>query len=444
MEKFDVVIIGFGKGGKTLAADLASEGKKIALIEKSNKMYGGTCPNVGCVPTKFFVTRAEISEVKDFKTFESKARFYAEAVEDKNQMRKKIQDMMSNAMNKNPNITLYTATASFVSKNEIQIKNDENTTTIYGDKVVIDTGSYPFIPPINGLKESANVLTSEGLLDLKTLPKKLVIIGGGNIGLEFASIYAKFGSDVTVLQDLKDFYPNEDEDVAKLIKESMEKSGIKFEFGVKVQSIEDKFKRSTVTYEVNGIEKKIDCDNILVSTGRRPYTEGLNLSAATIEVDARGAIKVDDKLRTTVSGIWAIGDVVGGAQFTYISQDDCRIVKSDMEGGSLSKTGRLIATSTFLSPTLSRVGLTEKAARENGYNIKASVLYPGAIPRCHATGRYTGILKAVVDADTNMILGVSLFCDESHEMINIVKLVMDLKLPYTVLKNHMFTHPVMS
>lgn len=444
MEKFDVVIIGFGKGGKTLAAELAALGKKVAMVEKSDRMYGGSCPNVGCVPTKFLVNKSEIAEIKGFASFEEKAAFYKEAVLAKKKLREMILGKMAGAMNNNPNITLFTGTASFVSPSELEVRGADFTARISGEKVVIDTGSTPFVPPISGISESKYVRLSEGMLDLETLPKHLVIIGGGNIGLEFASFYRRFGSEVTVLQDLKEFFPNEDEDVASCVKEAVDAMGIKIEFGVQVDSVTDTDSGALVRYKTAGEERFVQGDCVLVSTGRRPATSELNLSAAGVELNAKGGIAVNDTFRTSAPDIWAIGDVVGGAQFTYVSLDDGRIVKSDMLGGDKTAAGRNIPYSVFLSPSLSRVGLTEKAALAAGYKIKKAVILPTSIPRCHVLAKYTGMLKAVVDADTNMILGVSLFCEESHEMVNFVKMAMDLKLPYTYLRDMMFTHPIMS
>ena len=183
MEMYDVIVIGFGKGGKVLASTLAAQGQRVALVEKSDKMYGGTCPNVGCVPTKFLVHRAEISQIKGFPEFAQKAAFYRESILDKKELRKKILGKMFNMFDSNPNITLYTGTAKFVSPKEIEIRGKDFTAAATADRIVIDTGSVPFIPPIAGLGECGCAYTSEGMLDLEKLPERLVIIGGGNIGL---------------------------------------------------------------------------------------------------------------------------------------------------------------------------------------------------------------------------------------------------------------------
>lgn len=444
MEKFDTIIIGFGKGGKTLAAQLAARGEKVALIEKSDRMYGGTCPNVGCVPTKFLVNRAEEAQLFAFPTFEEKAAFYAKSMEAKKAVREKLNGKMFSVFSSNPNIDLITGAAQFTGPHTLTVTGKDFVRELTSERIVIDTGSKSFVPKIEGLSDAKHICTSTEMLELDTLPRDFVIIGGGNIGLEFASIYARFGSNVTVLQDLAEFMPREDDDIAKCVLDAMEAQGIRFHFGVKVSSVRTTGGKTVVTYIADGREYTAAGDAVLVSTGRVPYTEGLGLEAAGIEKTPRGAIAVNERMKTNIPGVWAIGDVAGGLQFTYISQDDARIVFSDMIGGDRTNIGRNVPYSVFLSPTLSRVGLTEKAAREKGMDIKVGVLLPTSLPRAHAMGRYTGMLKAAVDAKTGLIAGVSLFCDESHEMINMVTLAMNENLPYTALRDMIFTHPVMS
>lgn len=444
MEKYGAIIIGFGKGGKTLAAQLAGRGEKVALIEKSDRMYGGTCPNVGCVPTKFLVNRAGEAQLFAFPTFEEKAAFYAKSMEAKKALRDKLNGKMFSVFSASPNIDLITGRAEFTGPHTVKVTGKDFTRELTSERIVIDTGSKSFVPKIDGLANAEHVYTSTEMLELDALPRELVIIGGGNIGLEFASIYARFGSEVTVLQDLTEFMPNEDPDVAKCVLDALEAQGIKFHFGVKVASIHSNGGKTVVAYSKDGAESTASGDAVLVSTGRIPYTEGLGLEAAGIEKTPRGAIKVDERMRTNVPGVWAIGDVVGGFQFTYVSQDDARIVFADMTDGNRTNIGRNIPYSVFLSPTLSRVGLTEKAARAKGFDVKVGTLLPTSLPRAHAMGRYTGLLKAAVDAKTGLILGVSLFCDESHEMINIVTLAMNENIPYAALRDMIFTHPVMS
>ncbi len=444
MEKFDVIVIGFGKGGKIIAGALAAQGRKVAMVEKSDQMYGGTCPNVGCVPTKYLINRAAVSQIKDFTDFTEKAAFYAESIRDKKELRKKILGKMFKMLDGNPNVTLYTGTASFASPTEIMVDGKDFTAAITAEKIVIDTGSVPFMPPIAGLSDCPRAYTSEGMLDLEKLPERLVIIGGGSIGLEFASLYRHFGSEVTVLQDLPGLFPNEDEEVAAAVRKTLEEQGVKFVCGVRVLSVTNEDGGAVVKYAAGGEELEAKGDALLVSTGRVPNTRELNLAAAGVETTPRGAIVVDGKMCTTAPGIWAIGDAAGSPQFTYISQDDARIVLDDLQGGARTSAERNIPYSVFLFPPLSRVGLTETAARAKGHKVKTGTIPVTGLPRSHVLGKYTGLLKAVVDADSGLILGAALYCEESHEMINIVTLAMNEKLPYTALRDMIFTHPTMS
>lgn len=285
------------------------------------------------------------------------------------------------------------------------------------------------------------------MLDVTQLPARLSIIGGGYIGLEFASIYANFGSKVTVFQDTTNFLPNEDDELAAEVKQVLMDKGIEFKLGAITESISDNGNESILHYkDVQSGEKLTHpADAILLATGRKPNTKELNLAAAGIKITPKGAVKVDELLRTNIPNIWAMGDVVGGLQFTYVSLDDYRIVREQLFGdGKRSNQKRNIPYSVFIDPAFSRVGLSEREAREQGYEVKVAKLPVASIPKAHVIQEPKGMLKTVIDGKTDQILGVTLFCPESYEMINIVKLAMDAGLPYTFLKNQMFTHPTFS
>lgn len=329
--KYDAVIIGFGKGGKTMAGALGAAGKKVALIEKSDRMYGGTCINVGCIPTKSLVYRAGLAAAKGG-SFEEKAAAYKAAMEQKEDLTTRLRGKNYQKLDSNPNITVIDGTASFQSPHVVEVEKDGKTFQVEGEQIFINTGSSAFIPPIEGLKGNPYVYTSEGLLNLTELPSRLVIIGGGYIGVEFSSIYASFGSKVTILQDGDIFLPREDEEIAGAVRESLESRGIRVMTGVKVKALEQAEGKALVAVD-NGKEvQKLEAEAVLVATGRRPNTAGLNLEAAGVEIGPRGGIVTDDSLTTTAPHIYAMGDVRGGLQFTYISLDDFRIVKSKVLG----------------------------------------------------------------------------------------------------------------
>ena len=443
--KYDAVIIGFGKGGKTMAGALGAAGKKVALIEKSDRMYGGTCINVGCIPTKSLVYRAGLAAAKGG-SFEEKAAAYKAAMEQKDDLTARLRGKNYQKLDSNPNITVIDGTASFQSPHVVEVEKDGKTFQVEGEQIFINTGSSAFIPPIEGLKGNPYVYTSEGLLNLTELPSRLVIIGGGYIGVEFSSIYASFGSKVTILQDGDIFLPREDEEIAGAVRESLESRGIRVMTGVKVKALEQAEGKALVAVD-NGKEvQKLEAEAVLVATGRRPNTAGLNLEAAGVEIGPRGGIVTDDSLTTTAPHIYAMGDVRGGLQFTYISLDDFRIVKSKVlgDGSYTLKERGAVPYSVFLIPPFSRVGLSEIEAVEKGYKVKVARLAAAAIPKAQVLEQPAGLLKAVIDEETGLILEAHLFCQESYEMINMIKLAMDAKVPYQVLRDTIYTHPTMS
>lgn len=444
MKKYDAVIIGFGKGGKTLAADLAGRGWNVAIIERSKEMYGGTCINIGCIPTKALVHISEVAQYREFSTFEQYAEAYQKAIEEKRKITAALRQKNFDNLDSKDTVTVITGTASFRSSHEIEVKTDTETFVLQGDKIFINTGASTVIPSIKGIEGNPVIYTSTSIMELDKLPRHLVIVGGGYVGLEFASIFANFGSQVTVLEGGDQFILREDRDIAEAVQTVLEKKGITIRLNAVVQEIQ----QSTVICRnaLDGSSLQVEGDAILLATGRRPNTEGLNLKQAGVKLTDRGAIEVDDYLRTSVNNIWAIGDVRGGLQFTYLSLDDYRIIRNGLFGDGKRNTGdrEAVAYSVFIDPPLARVGLNEAEARRTGRTIKVSKLPAAAVPRARTIGKTDGLLKAIVDEETNQILGCSLFCAESSEVINQVSQVMRLDNNYTHLRDNIFTHPSMS
>ena len=446
MKKYDAVIIGFGKGGKTLAGFLAGKGQNVALIEKSDKMYGGTCINVGCIPSKKLVNSTKVLKNKGLNSIEDKEKFYSESIDNKNTLIGALRGKNYEMLASKENITVYDGTGSFVSKNVVNVEKNGENIQIEGEKIFINTGSTTIIPNIKGVKESNYVYTSTSIMELKELPKKLTIIGAGYIGLEFASMYSEFGSEVTVIDMGDRLMPREDEEIAERVKAILEAKGIKFLLKSKIEEISDRNNKGYVKISGENGESEVESDAILVAIGRKPNTEGLNLEAAGVKTDERGAVVVDETLKTTADNIWAMGDVKGGLQFTYISLDDFRIIRDNVYGnGNRTINDRnVIPYSVFINPPLSRVGMTEKEAVEKGYEVKTGRLEAMAIPKGKIEGVTDGLLKTVVDAKTDKILGCTLLCNTSHEMINIVAAAIKAEQKYTFLKDMIFTHPTMS
>lgn len=435
METIKNIIIGFGKGGKTLAKFLAQKGEEVLVIEKSNKMYGGTCINIACLPSKRLIIEA------------ANGISYVDAVNGKNEMTAQLREKNYHMLADEKTVTVLDGEAHFIADHEIEVKLSNGKKVQYkGDRIFINTGAVPVMLPIPGLKESKYILDSTQAMDEKKMPKNLTIIGAGYIGLEFASMFAKYGSKVTVLDHNKEFLAREDEDISNAVRKDMEDAGIKFELGADIEAITDETTDAKVTYQINGKTKTINADRILVATGRKPNTEKLGLENTAIETTDRGAIKVDDFLRTTVDNVWAIGDVKGGLQFTYISLDDFRIIKDQLfgTGTRMVSDRKVVPYSVFISPALSQVGLNEKQANKLGKEYKLFKLPVTAIPKAKVAKDNRGLFKALVDPETEKILGATLYGIESYELINMISLAMKAHLSYTVLRDQIYTHPTMS
>ena len=435
--KYDVVVIGFGKAGKTLAAKLSKAGKSVALIEKDADMYGGTCINVGCIPSKRLITDAQSSPKGGFP---AKEEYYKNTIEEKKKLtaalRKANYDKLIQA-----GVDIIDGTATFTDKHHINVLTKEGAVGIEGTEFIINTGSTPIIPKIPGVDKSKKVYLSETIMDLDKLPASLTIVGGGYIGLEFAFMYANFGSAVSIIQDADVFLPREDEDIAQAIRSSLEAKGVNIITGAQITKIED----SVLYYESNKETKTLDSEAILLATGRRPNTDGLGCENAGITLTQRGAVETDEHLRTSVKNIWAAGDVCGKLQFTYISLDDSRIILDDMlgEGKRTVNNRGAFSYSVFIDPPFSRVGMSEKEAKDAGIEYKVSNLLANAIPKAKVLRKTEGLLKAITTAD-GKILGAALFCAESHEMINFIKLAIDHGIKAEEVRNFIFTHPTMS
>lgn len=448
MKQYDAIIIGFGKAGKTLAAELSNRGWQVAVVERSSMMYGGTCPNIACIPTKTLVHEAGIAALLYHDDYPKQTNLYKQAIGRKNRLTSFLRNNNYERLSKRPNVTVYTGEGSFVSANIIKVALPEGDIELQGKEIFINTGSTPIIPAIDGIKESQKVYTSTTLLDLNVLPQHLIIVGGGYIGLEFASMYAEFGSKVTLLEGGNRFMPRNDQDIANSVKEVLEKKGIEIHLNARAQSIHDTNDGVTLTYSdvSDGTPYFVDGDAILIATGRKPMIEGLNLQAAGIGVDAHGAIVVNDQLRTTVPHVWAMGDVKGGPQFTYLSLDDFRIIRDQLFGDKKRDIGDRdpVPYAVFIDPPLAHIGLTEEEALKRGYSFKVSRLPATSVVRSRTLKQTDGMLKAIVNDHSGKIMGCTLFCAEAPEIINIVAMAMKTGQHYTFLRDFIFTHPSMS
>ncbi|MCI5812696.1 MAG: FAD-dependent oxidoreductase [Lactobacillus sp.] len=434
MQKVQNIVIGFGKGGKTLAKFLAQRGEEVLVVERSTKMYGGTCINIACLPSKRLVTEA------------ARGTDFAAAIQGKIQMVKQLRDKNYHMLADEETVTVLDGMAHFTGNHTIAVKTASGLKEFEGERIFINTGATPNIPTIPGLKDSQNLLTSTTAMELPKLPKKLVIIGAGYIGLEFAAMFASFGAHVTMLDHHATFLAREDDDVATMVAENLRSLGVEIKMDVTLKKVLDQDQQTILTYEENNREQTVTADKVLVAAGRHPVTENLGLENTDIQLASDGAIKVDSHLHTTVPNVWAIGDVKGGPQFTYISLDDLRIIKSELYGdGTRQTTNRgVVPTSVFIEPPLSQVGLTEKQAQVAGKHYELFKMPVAAIPKAKVLKDQRGMLKMLVDPDTKTIIGATIYAPESHEIINMVALAMRAQLPYTMLRDQIYTHPTIS
>lgn len=428
------IIIGFGKGGKTLAKFLGQQGEEVLLVEKSAKMYGGTCINIACLPSKRLILEGAAGS--DF----------SEAVAGKNEMTAQLREKNYQMLAQEETVTVLDGQARFIGEKEIEVTGLSGKQIFKGDRIFINTGASPVLPPVPGLKESKKRLDSTQAMDLTDLPKELLILGAGYIGLEFAAMFANYGSQVTVLDHSPEFLPREDDDIKAAVKADLERAGVKFILGADVEKVSDEADQVVIDYQLGEEKLTAAANKVLVAAGRRANTADLNLPAAGIETDDRGNIKVDDRLRTSADQVWALGDVKGGPQFTYVSLDDFRIVKDQLFGAGKRRVSdrQILPTSVFITPPLSAVGLNEKAAQKAGVDYQLFKLPVAAIPKAKVAKDSRGLFKALVDPASGQILGASLYGLESHELINQIALAMKAKLPYSFLRDQIYTHPTMS
>lgn len=443
VEEYDLLVVGGGKAGKTLAMDWARAGRRVAMIER--KMIGGACINVACIPTKALVTSARaartLERAQQFGLVTGAPKVDVELL--RAHKTGVVEGMVAGNHKQflDSGMDLVLGQARFVAERTVKVVlNDGVTRLIRGAEAVINTGTRPRIPDIPGLPE-AGVLSSDTLLELERLPDRLTVVGGGVVGLEFAHMFAAFGSHVTLIESGDRLLPREDEDIAKSVTDLLAADGIEIVTGSAVKSLERGTDGQVTTTLDDGT--RLTGDDVLVAVGRTPVTAELDLDSAGVTTDQAGFVVVDDHLATSAPHTWAAGDVAGSPQFTHVSLDDYRILKANLAGGSRSTRDRLIPYTIFLAPELARVGLTEAQARAGGHQVRVAKLPVAAIPRARTLRETAGLFKAVVDAETDRILGVSLLGPEAGEMVTTVQTAMLADLPYTALRDMIITHPTM-
>lgn len=440
----DVLVIGWGKGGKTLAAALAGRVTKVAMIEQFESMHGGTCINIGCVPTKTLVHDAQERRAED-----DAASYWTRAVGRRDTLIGKLRDVNHHMLADLDTVTLIDGRARFVGERTVEVTGGEDRLTVTAPTVIVNTGAVPVRPDLPGLDAATaagRVHDSTSLQHASPFPARLAVLGAGPIGLEFASMFAGFGAEVTLLNRRERLLPGEDEDVAAEVQSVLEGDGVTVLHSASATALENGQDAVTVVADVDGTERRLEVDAVLLATGRRPATDDLGLETAGIDTGEHGVIVVDEHLRTSAHGVYALGDVHGGAQQTYLSLDDHRVVLSQLTGdGSRATTDRVaVPTTTFLTPPLAAVGLTEAEARAQGKDVLVATQKVAAIkamPRPKTLGDPRGMIKLVVDARTDEILGARLFHVDAQEVINLVALAMRTGTTATQLRDGIWTHP---
>ena len=447
VEHFELVVVGGGKGGKTLAAQMASAGRAVAMIEQG--MIGGSCINVACIPTKTMVKSARVAALtRRAAEFGIPVRLGGAAPLGVRERKRAVVAAMIERNQANfdrSGIALLIGTARFSAPRTLEVQlRDGGVRQVSADRVVINTGTRPALPPLPGLA-GVRPLDSASIQELDRLPEHLIILGGGYVGCEFAQMFRRFGSRVTLIERSAAFLRHEDHDVAEQVLRILQEDGIEVILEASVQQVAGLSGQSVqVELQTPAGARTVEGSDLLAALGRVPNTEALNLPVAGVTTDRRGFIEVNERLETTASGVWALGDVNGGPQFTHVSLDDWRIISANLAGGDRRTTDRLVPYTLFIDPELGRVGLTETEARRQGRRVRVARLPAAAIPRAMPSGETRGYLKAVVDGESDQILGAAILAAEGGEVMALIQVAMHAGLPYTALRDMIFTHPTMA
>ena len=447
LQSYQAIVVGTGQGGKPLAGALAEAGYRTAIIEKNDRV-GGTCVLTGCTPTKTMIASARVAHLarrsSDYGVETGDVSIDLEVVR---QRKRDVVDQWSGGARKglerHDALDLIHGTARFAGPHTLEVSDDEGNGTrrLESERIFLNVGARPLVPEIGGL-EDVDYLTSGSIMELAEVPDHLLVLGGGFVGLEFGQMFRRFGADVTIVEAGPGIARREDEDVSEALREILVEDGLTIRTGAKATRVAQREGRIDLVVETDGGEETLRGSHLLVAVGRRPNTDLLNLEAAGLETDDRGNIPVDDRRRTAVDGIWALGDVTGGPPFTHTSYDDYRVIEDDLLGeGRLEASDRVLTYAVFTDPQLGRVGLTEAQAREQGYAVRVAKLPMSHVARAVETGETRGFMKAVVDADTQRILGAAVLGVEGGEIASALKIAMMGDLPHTALRDAVLPHP---
>jgi len=447
-DHFQAIVIGSGQGGTPLSIALAGAGLRTALVERSH--IGGTCINEGCTPTKTMVASGRVAYLarrgKEYGVNTGDIRIDMARVR---QRKRDIVDSFRNGsqkrLEKTANLDVIFGEASFVGPKSLSVRTrDGAQRTLSADRIFINAGARPTVPKLDGLTD-VPFLDSTSIMELDCVPEHLLVLGGGYVGLEFGQLFRRLGSRVTIVQSAGQLLDREDADVAEGVQAILEQDGIEVLLKAKAESAGKSVGQVQLTVREGNESRNLVGSHLLVATGRTPNTDSLNVGAAGIATDARGFIKVNEKLETNVEGVYALGDIKGGPAFTHISYDDFRILRTNLvEKGSATTEHRFVPYTVFIDPQLGRVGITETQARARNKKFRVAKMPMNYVARALEVDETRGFMKAIVDAESDQILGAAVLGIEGGEIMAMLQLAMMGRLPFTTLREAVFAHPTLA
>jgi len=444
LKTYDAIVIGSGQGGVPLATNFAKLGWRVALIEEGQ--LGGSCINYGCTPTKTMIASARVAHTAkrgaEFGVHTGKVRIdMGEIVARKNQVSGSFRSGIESQVENNSNLTLHRGRGRFTGPHEVEVNGEK----LSSDKIFINTGTRPRIVSIPGLDQVA-YLTNRNVMDLPAVPAHLIALGGNYLGLEFGQLFRRLGSDVTVIELADQIVPREDAEISQGLKEALEGEGMTFRLGARTTKVAKTDDGVAVTVEIKGgAAETIKGSHLLVSIGQTPNSDDLGLDKAGIETDQAGFIRHNGKLETNVPGVWVLGDVKGGPAFTHVSYDDYVVITDNLVNGKARTIdNRIVPYALYTDPELGRVGLSEHEARAKGYRLKIGRLPMEFVARAIERGETKGLMKIVINADNDRILGAAILGPEGGELVQTLMALMMADAPWTLFKDAMFIHPTLA
>ena len=443
VEQFQNLVIGSGVAGKIIAWTLAKRGQRTVVVERA--MIGGSCPNVACLPSKNVIYSAKAVSLVHPTTGLGvvTGTLHVDMAGVVRRKRQMVDDLVKLHLDnfKASGAELVMGEARFTEAKTVQVTlNAGGARLLRGERVFINVGTRAHIPDVSGLAEAAPMTHVEAL-NLERLPEHLVILGGGYVGLEFAQALRRFGSQVTIVQHAPRLLEREDPDVASALLDLMREEGIEVLVQAEVQKITGHSGTGVaLQVRVGTTQRTLSASDILVATGRTPNTDRLDVAKAGVELDARGYIRVNDRLQTSAVDVWATGECAGSPQFTHVGEDDCRVVLDNLSGGRRTTRDRLIPYCLFTDPELAHVGLTESEARAKGVPYRIARMPMAMVLRTRTLSQTRGFMKALI-GDDDRILGFTAFGAEASELMAVVQMAMVGGIPYTTLRDTIWTHP---